>query len=57
MGFAPTTCPTTPALEKLFYPNAQTIAGAASNLVEDEPTGWLPLERPELQSVEFKGPF
>jgi pyruvate/2-oxoglutarate/acetoin dehydrogenase E1 component len=57
MGFAPTTCPTTPALEKLFYPNAQTIAGAASNLVEDEPTGWLPLERTELQSVEFKGPF
>ena len=57
LGFAPTTCPTTPALEKLFYPNARTIAAAARDLVEGAPCGWLPEERPDLQSIEFKGPF
>jgi pyruvate/2-oxoglutarate/acetoin dehydrogenase E1 component len=57
MGFAPVTCPTTPALEDLFYPNARTIAAAARDLVEGRPTGWLPEERPELQGIEFKGPF
>jgi pyruvate/2-oxoglutarate/acetoin dehydrogenase E1 component len=57
MGFAPTTCPTTPALEDLFYPNARTIAAAARNLVEGTATGWLPEENPDFQTVEFKGPF
>ena len=57
MGFAPTTCPTTPPLEDLFYPNARTVAAAARDLVEERPTGWLPAERPDLQSIEFKGPF
>jgi pyruvate/2-oxoglutarate/acetoin dehydrogenase E1 component len=57
MGFAPTTCPTTPALEELFYPNARTIAAAARDLAEDRICGWLPDERPDLQSIEFKGPF
>ena len=57
LGFAPTTCPTTPALEELFYPNARTVAAAARDLVEGEPTGWLPDERADLQTLEFKGPF
>lgn len=57
MGFAPTTCPTTPVLENLFYPNARTIAAASADMVEEEETGWIPDERPELQSIEFKGPF
>jgi pyruvate/2-oxoglutarate/acetoin dehydrogenase E1 component len=57
LGFAPTTCPTTPVLEDLFYPNARTIAAAARDLVEGAATGWVPDERPEFQSVEFKGPF
>lgn len=57
MGFAPTTCPTTPVLENLFYPNARTIAAAAGDMVEEEACGWMPEERPELQSIEFKGPF
>jgi pyruvate/2-oxoglutarate/acetoin dehydrogenase E1 component len=57
LGFAPTTCPTTPALEELFYPDARTIAAAARDLVEGEPTGWMPAERGDLQSLEFKGPF
>jgi pyruvate/2-oxoglutarate/acetoin dehydrogenase E1 component len=57
LGFAPVTCPTTPCLESLFYPHAGTIAGAARDLVEGSPTGWLPDERPDLKSIEFKGPF
>ncbi|HEX5269857.1 MAG TPA: transketolase C-terminal domain-containing protein [Gemmataceae bacterium] len=57
LGFAPTTCPTTPALEELFYPSARGIAAAARDLVAGEPTGWLPAERADLQSIEFKGPF
>jgi len=57
MGFAPTTCPTTPTLEDAFYPNARTIAAAARDLVEGRNTGWLPAERADLQSIEFKGPF
>jgi pyruvate/2-oxoglutarate/acetoin dehydrogenase E1 component len=56
-GFAPTACPTTPALEDLFYPNARTVAAAARDLVGDAPCGWMPEERPELQAVAFKGPF
>ncbi len=57
LGFAPATCPTTPALEELFYPNARSIAAAARDLVEGSATGWVPEERPELRSIEFKGPF
>jgi pyruvate/2-oxoglutarate/acetoin dehydrogenase E1 component len=57
MGFAPVTCPTTPPLEDMFYPNARTIAAAARNLFEGAESGWLPEERPDLQSIEFKGPF
>jgi pyruvate dehydrogenase E1 component beta subunit len=57
MGFAPTPCPTTPSLEKLFYPNARTIAAAAYDLVKGGPQGWLPPERREFNDIEFKGPF
>jgi pyruvate/2-oxoglutarate/acetoin dehydrogenase E1 component len=57
LGFAPVTCPTTPVLEELFYPNARTIAAAARDLVEGSAVGWLPEERADLQSTEFKGPF
>jgi pyruvate/2-oxoglutarate/acetoin dehydrogenase E1 component len=57
MGFAPVTCPTSPSLEAHFYPNARTIAAAARDLVEGAATGWLPDEDPELNRVEFKGPF
>lgn len=57
MGFAPTTCPTTPILEDAFYPNGRTIAATARDLVEERACGWIPDERPELCSIEFKGPF
>jgi pyruvate/2-oxoglutarate/acetoin dehydrogenase E1 component len=57
LGFAPVTCPTTPALEALFYPNARTIAAAARDLVEGTETGWLPQEEPAVRGTEFRGPF
>jgi pyruvate/2-oxoglutarate/acetoin dehydrogenase E1 component len=57
MGFAPVTCPTTPALEKLYYPDAARIAAAARDLVEGRATGWRPAERPDLNDIEFRGPF
>jgi pyruvate/2-oxoglutarate/acetoin dehydrogenase E1 component len=57
MGFATTTCPTSPVLEELFYPNARTIASAARDLVEETQTGWLPDERADLHNIAFKGPF
>jgi len=57
LGFAPVTCPPTPGLEALFYPNARTIAAAAYTLVTGNGHGWLPAERPDLASLEFRGPF
>jgi pyruvate/2-oxoglutarate/acetoin dehydrogenase E1 component len=57
MGFAPVTCPTAPRLEALYYPDGRTIAAAARDLVEETQTGWMPRERPELNSFVFKGPF
>src|SRR4051812_24074675 len=56
-GFAPTTCPTSPPLEDLYYPNARTIAAQARDLAEGRACGWVPEERAELRSIEFKGPF
>jgi pyruvate/2-oxoglutarate/acetoin dehydrogenase E1 component len=57
MGFAPATCPPTPTLEQLFYPNGRTIASAAYDLVKGGKNGWLPEERADLQEIAFKGPF
>ena len=57
MGFAPVTCPPTPSLEKLFYPDAITIAQKAYNLIQGKDTGWTPTKQEHLQDIEFKGPF
>ncbi len=57
LGFAPTTCPTTPVLEDLFYPDARRIAACARDLVEERSTGWMPQPREDLKQFEFKGPF
>ena len=57
MGFAPTTCPTTPALEELFYPDSRRIAAAARDMVEGKATGWMPAERTDLERITFRGPF
>jgi pyruvate/2-oxoglutarate/acetoin dehydrogenase E1 component len=57
LGFAPVTCPTTPSLENHFYPNSRDIASVAYNLVRGDSKDWMPEERKDLQSIEFKGPF
>jgi pyruvate dehydrogenase E1 component beta subunit len=59
MGFAPTTCPTTPTLEKLFYPNPATIAAAAYAMVRPDGPRWQPsAERAALAyQTQFRGPF
>jgi len=59
MGYAPTTCPTTPWLEKEFYPNPATIAERAFALVKPDAA---PLQvMPELMELayqaQFRGPF
>ncbi len=56
MGFAPVTCPTTPALEASFYPTSRDVAAAAHCLVRPGTT-WMPEERADLQCIDFKGPF
>jgi len=57
MGYAPVTCPPTPTLEDLYYPNAKTIASAVYDLVKGGRNGWAPEEKVELQEIQFKGPF
>jgi len=58
MGYAPTTCPTTPALEKYFYPNAVTIASKAHSMVRPDEPEWAPDAEPTLpHEAVFRGPF
>jgi len=57
LGFAPVTCPPTPSLEELFYPNARSIAAAAYDLVKGGVNGWIPPDRADMQEIQFKGPF
>jgi pyruvate/2-oxoglutarate/acetoin dehydrogenase E1 component len=57
LGFAPVTCPPTPILENLYYPNASTIASAVYDLVRGGDNGWMPKERLDLQEIQFRGPF
>ena len=59
MGYAATTCPTSPVLEDEFYPNPVTIAKAAHAMVKGEKTGWEPdQERAKLAyQAQFRGPF
>ena len=57
MGYAAATCPPTPSLEELYYPNARTIASAVYDLVKGSRHQWVPDERQELQEIEFRGPF
>lgn len=59
MGFAPTTCPTTPSLEEHFYPNPSTIAATAHAMVRPGGRSWAPdPERARLAyQTQFRGPF
>jgi len=59
MGYAPTTCPTTPSLEDHFYPNPASIAAKAYGMVKPDGPAWTP--DPETAKLayqmQFKGPF
>src|SRR5438094_786362 len=59
LGFAATTCPTSPPLEHLFYPNPTTIAAAAHALIRPDAHPWRPdPERVEATAgLAFRGPF
>lgn len=59
MGFAPTTCPTSPTLEQQFYPDPGKIAKAVYEMVRPGAALWQPdPERTKLShQVKFRGPF
>jgi len=59
LGYAPTTCPTTPVLEREFYPDPGRIAQAVHAMVRPEAAAWRPdPERAKLaHQVKFRGPF
>lgn len=59
MGYAPTTCPTTPVLEREFYPNPVTIAQQAHAMVRPQAAAWQPdAEHAQLAyQMKFRGPF
>jgi pyruvate/2-oxoglutarate/acetoin dehydrogenase E1 component len=57
MGFAHSTCPTTPSLEEHFYPNAQTIAERAYQMIAGKSLNWDGKKKLPIEEVEFKGPF
>jgi pyruvate/2-oxoglutarate/acetoin dehydrogenase E1 component/TPP-dependent pyruvate/acetoin dehydrogenase alpha subunit len=56
LGYAPATCPPTPTLEALFYPDAARIAAEVWRLVTGEP-GWQPAAAPDAVRDGFRGPF
>jgi acetoin:2,6-dichlorophenolindophenol oxidoreductase subunit beta len=59
IGFAPTTCPTTPTLEDQFYPNPSTIAQTVHRMLRPGEAAWAPdPEQAKLAyQMQFKGPF
>jgi acetoin:2,6-dichlorophenolindophenol oxidoreductase subunit beta len=59
MGYAATTCPTTPVLEQEFYPDPAKIAVTAYQMVHGGAPAWRPdPERAKLAyQVKFRGPF
>ena len=59
MGFAPTTCPTTPVLEREFYPSPVSIAREAHRMARPTAPAWEPdPERAKLAyQASFRGPF
>lgn len=59
MGYAPTTCPTTPTLEQAFYADPAKVAQAAYSMVRPDAAAWQPdPEHAKLAyQVKFRGPF
>ena len=59
MGYEPVSCPTTPELENLFYPNGRTIASSAYSMFEHPRGGniWVPKGEDAEEIIDFRGPF
>ncbi len=59
MGYAPTTCPTTPVLEREFYPDPAKIAQTAHAMVRPGDADWKPAAKASelAYQVKFRGPF
>ena len=57
LGYEPVTCPPTPALERLFYPDASKIAATAYRLVNEKGPAWSPPFGAAPEIVTFRGPF
>ncbi len=57
LGFAPVPCPTTPALERRFYPDARRIARQAYRMIRGDGADWVPETGLTIEEMEFKGPF
>jgi pyruvate/2-oxoglutarate/acetoin dehydrogenase E1 component len=59
MGYAPTTCPTTPILENEFYPDPSKIACEVYAMVRPDSVAWTPdPEKAKLAyQARFRGPF
>jgi pyruvate/2-oxoglutarate/acetoin dehydrogenase E1 component len=57
LGFAPTTCPTSPTLENAFYPNAHKIAQKAFDLIEGRDLNFLLGDSQTETDQSFRGPF
>jgi pyruvate/2-oxoglutarate/acetoin dehydrogenase E1 component len=59
MGFAPTTCPTSPPLENEFYPNPARIASKAYSMVREGEATWEPSAEKSVLTyqLQFRGPF
>ena len=59
MGFAPTTCPTAPSLEKAFYPDPSKIAIEAYRMVRAGGKDWTPDADTAALAYQrqFRGPF
>jgi len=59
MGFAPTTCPTTPTLEHAFYPNPMTISSKIHEMIRPDKPAWAPdaAQAKLAYQMQFRGPF
>lgn len=58
LGFQSTPCPTSHALERLFYPNPDSIAAAAQALIcGGSQHAWASASPPGPEIAGFKGPF
>jgi pyruvate/2-oxoglutarate/acetoin dehydrogenase E1 component len=57
IGFAATPCPTTPALDRHFYPDARDIASTVHRWLRADAPPWEPEANLDGEHFVFRGPF